>query len=84
MFPAILSQTNPDGYLSFPPPDGPSYKSICKRPGFTADGKKILANAEEASKAAVDEFFADMDKDLTLSKCQDVYGKNPKKVKKNL
>lgn len=47
----------------------------------TADGKKILANAENASKTAVDEFFADFDKDLTLSACQDVYGKNPKKVK---
>lgn len=47
----------------------------------TVEGKKILANAEEASRAAVDEFFADFDKDLTLSACQDVYGKNPQKVK---
>ena len=47
----------------------------------SAEGKKILANAESAANTAVDEFFADFSKDLTLSACQDVYGKNPKKVK---
>ena len=47
----------------------------------STDGKKILANAESAANKAVDEFFADFGKDLTLSACQDIYGKNPNKIK---
>lgn len=47
----------------------------------STEGKKILANAESAANRAVDEFFADFGKDLTLSACQDIYGKNPNKIK---
>lgn len=47
----------------------------------STEGKKILANAESAANKAVDEFFADFGKDLTLSACQDIYGKNPNKIK---
>ncbi len=44
------------------------------------DGKKLLNETEALSKAAVDKFFEEFDKDLTLSACQDVYGKSKTKV----
>ena len=47
----------------------------------SSDGKKILSEAESNAQKAVDEFFAEFDKDLTLSACQDVYGKSSTKVK---
>lgn len=47
----------------------------------TAEGKKLLAEAETLSETAVEEFFKDFEKDLTLSACQDVYGKSSTKIK---
>jgi len=47
----------------------------------TTEGKKLLAAAEDASEKAVEEFFVDFEKDLTLSACQDVYGKSSTKIK---
>ena len=47
----------------------------------SADGKKLLNESESNATQAVDDFFADFEKDLTLSACQDVYGKGSTKVK---
>ena len=47
----------------------------------SAQGHDLLAQAKSNADAAVEAFFADFEKDLTLSACQDIYGKSGKKVK---
>lgn len=47
----------------------------------SAEGKKLVAQAEEAAQKAVDEFFEEFSRDKTLSACQDIYGKSSTKVK---
>jgi len=45
------------------------------------DGHDLIDGAKARADKAVDEFFEEFSKDLTLSACQDVYGKSSKKVK---
>lgn len=45
------------------------------------DVNSLVNKVDETSRAAVDAFFADFEKDLTLSACQDVYGKSKTKLK---
>lgn len=47
----------------------------------SAEGKKLQAAVRKSAEEAVDNFFVDFEKDLTLSACQDVYGKSSTKVK---
>lgn len=46
-----------------------------------ADVNALSAQITQSSNAAVDKFFTDFQKDLTLSACQDVYSKSGRKLK---
>ncbi len=45
------------------------------------DVNSIVGAVDSSSRAAVDKFFADFERDMTLSACQDVYGKGNTKLK---
>lgn len=45
------------------------------------DVNSLIGKVDASSRAAVDKFFADFERDLTLSACQDVYGKSNTKLK---
>ena len=49
-----------------------------------ADVNSMVSAVDASSRAAVDAFFTDFQRDLTLSACQDVYGKSNTKLKNRI